>query len=179
MEHTIESVGTSGPARRVEPPHSADERTMLTAWLDWHRSTVREKCAGLDSGAARRAPLPTSPLMSIGGIVSHLRWVEHAWFESVLLGLPDQGPYTRDDPDAEWRLGARVPLAELLDAYDAQCARSREITARLELGSTSRGRASDGPRTLRWVLVHMIEETARHNGHLDLLREAADGARGR
>ncbi|WP_242677410.1 DinB family protein [Streptomonospora litoralis] len=150
---------------------------MLTAWLDWHRSTVWEKCAGLDAGLARAAPLPTSPLVSVGGVVAHLRWVEHAWFEVCLRGGPDEGPYTADDPDAEWRLGGRRPLPELLAEYAEQCERSRAITARMELGGAGRlpGRQAV---TLRWVLVHMIEETARHNGHLDILRELADGTRG-
>jgi uncharacterized damage-inducible protein DinB len=158
---------------------SADERTMLTSWLDWHRATVRVKCAGLAVDHSGDAPLATSPLMSIGGVVSHLRWVEHYWFEVILLGLPDQGPYTPDDRDAEWRLGARRPLGGLLDEYDAQCARSREITARLELtGGARRSRRGEGPASLRWVLTHMVEETARHNGHLDILRELADGTTG-
>ncbi|MFC4561404.1 DinB family protein [Nocardiopsis mangrovi] len=172
-------TNTTNAWHRVDPPLSADERTMLTSWLDWQRATVREKCAGLADEHAAAAPLASSPLTSIGGIVSHLRWIEHFWFEVRLLGLPDQGPYTPDDRDAEWRLGARTPLGVLLGAYEEQCARSREITARSELGGAARNSGSDGrPVTLRWVLVHMIEETARHNGHLDILRELADGTVG-
>ncbi|MFC3998604.1 DinB family protein [Nocardiopsis sediminis] len=172
-------TNTTNAPHRVDPPFSADERTMLTSWLDWHRATVWEKCAGLAAEHAGAAPLASSPLTSIGGVVAHLRWVEHFWFEVRLLGLPDQGPYTPDDIDAEWRLGAHAPLGELLTEYGAQCARSREITARLELGSAARVSGSDPrPVTLRWVLVHMVEETARHNGHLDILRELADGTVG-
>ncbi|MUL40811.1 DinB family protein [Streptomonospora sp. PA3] len=164
------------PAPRSPAPTAADERTMLMSWLDWHRSTVWEKCAGLTADLARSTPLPTSPLMSVGGVVAHLRWVEAAWFEICLLGRPDRGHYTAADPDAEWR-GGRRPLGELLAEYAEQCERSREITARL--GMDDSGRALDGRTvTLRWVLVHMIEETARHNGHLDLLRELADGTTG-
>ncbi|GAA3727481.1 putative damage-inducible protein DinB [Spinactinospora alkalitolerans] len=164
---------------RIAPPAAADERTLLNAWLDRHRATVRYKCAGLDPSLAAAAPLSASPLMSIGGIVSHLRWVEHLWFEVMLLGLPDRGPYTSDDPDAEWRLGARRPLADLLDEYDAQCERSRGIAARVELcGAARRSPPGEQPATLRWVLLHMLEETARHNGHLDVLREMADGVTG-
>ncbi|GAB3454995.1 DinB family protein [Streptomonospora sediminis] len=171
------------PAPRVDAPTSADERTMLTAWLDWHRSTVWEKCSGLAPGPAHSAPLPSSPLVSVAGIVSHLRWVEHVWFEARLLGGRDQhpraaaDPYTEADPDADFRLGGHRPLPELLAEYARQCERSREITARLDMGGSAR---ADGHRvvTLRWVLVHMIEETARHNGHLDILREMADGTTG-
>ncbi|GAB3205878.1 DinB family protein [Marinactinospora thermotolerans] len=165
---------------RTSPPPAADERTMLTAWLDWHRTTVRWKCAGLDPTLAAHAPWPTSPLMTIAGLLSHLRWMEHHWFEVVMLGLPNRSPCSAEDPDAEWRLGATLPVAALLDDYDAQCARSREITARLELGNAARRRGAPGrpPVTLRWVLTHVLEETARHNGHLDLLRESGDGATG-
>ncbi|GAA1984876.1 DinB family protein [Nocardiopsis rhodophaea] len=153
---------------------------MLTSWLDWHRGTVREKCAGLGPGLSSAAPLPTSPLMSIGGVVSHLRWVEHYWFEVRLLGARDRAPWSPDDGDAEFRVGGQRPLADLLDEYDAQCARSREITAKLELNSSARTSGdAERPATLRWVLMHMAGETARHNGHLDILRELADGRRGR
>ncbi|GAA4945511.1 DinB family protein [Streptomonospora halophila] len=150
---------------------------MLTAWLDWHRSTVWEKCAGLRRDLAAASPLPTSPLMSVGGVVAHLCWVEYAWFEMCLTGRTDRGPYTAEGPGGEWRRGAERPPAELLAAYADQCERSRGIAEALEMDDS--GRASDGRTvTLRWVLVHMIEETARHNGHLDVLRELADGTTG-
>ncbi|PSK91860.1 uncharacterized protein DUF664 [Murinocardiopsis flavida] len=163
----------------VEPPHAADERTMLTSWLDQHRATVRRKCQGISPEHAAAAPIPTSPLMTVGGIVSHLRWVEHVWFETTMLGGLDRAPYGPGDWDAEWRIGAERPLAELLDEYDTQCARSREIAARLELGSSARrSRQGEAPVTLRWVLAHLLEETARHNGHLDIVRELVDGTVG-
>ncbi|XKK38065.1 DinB family protein [Nocardiopsis sp. ARC36] len=162
--------------RRVDPPLAADERTMLTSYLDRQRATVHLKCAGLASELSGAAPLPTSPLMTAGGLVSHLRWVEAFWFEVVMLNQADRAPYSLEDPDAEFRVGAELPLTGLLDDYAAQCARSREITARLELGASAR-RSRPQP-TLRWVLLHMIEETARHNGHLDVLRELADGVTG-
>ncbi|WP_133742678.1 DinB family protein [Actinorugispora endophytica] len=177
---TTEPHGAPRPRPRTAPPVAADERTMLSAWLDWHRATVRRKCAGLAPGPARSAPLPASPLTSIGGVVSHLRWVEHFWFEVTLLGGRDEGPYSPEDPDADWRLGGGRDLDLLLDEYDAQCERSREIAARLEMGSSARRSRRGGPPvTLRWVLAHLLEETARHNGHLDVLRELADGTVGR
>ncbi|MEE2038508.1 DinB family protein [Nocardiopsis sp. CT-R113] len=164
---------------RVDPPMAADERTMLTTWLEWHRATVHAKCVGLSPELATATPLPTSPLTSIGAVVSHLRWVEHAWFETRLMGLPGRGHATREDPDADWRRGGEVPLHRLLAEYEEQCARSREITDRLDLDSVAlTARRGEEPTTLRWVLVHMVEETARHNGHLDVLRELADGVTG-
>lgn len=164
--------------QRVGPPMAADERTMLTSWLDWHRATVRTKCAGLTPHLSSAAPLPTSPMTTIGGLVSHLRWVEAFWFETVMLDQPDRAPSSAEDPDGEFRLGSQRPLSELLDEYETQCQRSREITSKLELGNSSRRFLNGDRPTLRWVLVHMVEETARHNGHLDILRELADGVSG-
>jgi uncharacterized damage-inducible protein DinB len=164
---------------RVDPPVAADERTMLLAWLEWHRATVHLKCAGLAAGLSASAPLPSSPMSTIGGIVSHLRWTEAFWFEVVLLNQPDVAPYSAEDPDGEFRVGAQRPLDGLLAEYTAQCERSREIASHLELGNFSRRAVNHRGRvTLRWVLTHMVEETARHNGHLDVLRELADGATG-
>ncbi len=148
---------------------------MLTGWLDWQRATVRLKCAGLSDVDARRAPLPSSPVMTIAGVVSHLRWVEHGWFETSFLGEPDRAPSTDDDPHAPWRVGG-IPLARLLDEYDEQCERSRAIVAAHDLDELERF-APPGLElvSLRWILGHLIEETARHLGHLDALRELADG----
>ena len=163
---------------RPSRPHHGDERTLLNAFLDWHRATVRIKCDGLSDDDAHRALLPTSPLMTVAGLVSHLRWNEHAWFEISLLNLPDRGPWSDEDPDAEMRVDD-VPLAQLLDEYDAQCARSREIVAGLDLETRERGpQGGDDPVSLRWIMLHMIEETARHNGHLDTIRELTDGVKG-
>jgi hypothetical protein len=162
--------------RRVDPPRAADERTMLTSWLDWHRATVHTTCAGLSHEQAAAAPLTASPLTSVGAVVSRLRWLEHAWFEVVLLGRPDEGRAAPHGPGAGRHGDGEVPLGRLLEEYGAQCARSREITARLELGSGSRrAHRTEGHTTLRWVLVHMVGETARYNGRLDVLRELADG----
>jgi uncharacterized damage-inducible protein DinB len=160
---------------RINAPHAADERTMLSAWLDWHRATVAEKCAGLSEEDAHRALLPTSPAMTVAGLVSHLRRVEHSWFVHALLGEPDQR--TAGDPDREFRVDD-VPLARLLQEYERQCARSREIAATLDLDAEAGTGHQYGKVTLRWVLVHLIEETARHNGHLDILRELLDGTTG-
>ena len=170
----MSQLQASSLPRPKRPPYG-DERTMLNAFLDWHRATVRVKCEGLSEADAHRNVLPTSPLMTVAGIVSHLRWVEHSWFEICLLGEPDRGPWTEEDPDAEMRVDD-VPLAQLLDEYDQQCARSREIAAGLDL--SVREKNHDDPVSLQWILLHMIEETARHNGHLDAMRELVDGVTG-
>jgi uncharacterized damage-inducible protein DinB len=166
----------------MRPAGDADEKDMLTGWLDWQRATVRRKCDGLSETDAGRALLPSSPLMSIAGVVSHLRWVEYGWFEVSFLGGPDcgpdSGPSTRQDPAAQWLVDG-TPLAVLLDAYDQQCARSREIVAAHELDQLE-AFAPAGLElvSLRWIVVHLIEETARHLGHLDAMRELADGVTG-
>ncbi len=169
------------PGRTDDIPASWDERTILTTFLDYARDTVHAKCAGLSDADARRAPLPGSPLMTISGLISHLRWVEASWIEKKLLGGTIDPPWTADDPDREFLIAVEVPLAQLLAEYRAACARHRELVASLDLDTPCRGDLGSGaeqPVTLRWVLFHLIEETARHNGHIDILRELADGVRG-
>lgn len=166
--------------RTDDVPSSFDERTILTTFLDYARDTVHAKCAGLSDEDARRAPLRGSPLTTIAGLVSHLRWVEYHWLEVTLLGGADHHPSTDDDPDREMRIALDIPLAELLDDYRSACARHRELVAGLDLDTLSRGRLHwrSEPLTLRWILFHLVEETARHNGHIDILREMADGVTG-
>ena len=184
-EELIHSAAASPPitasSRTDDIPGRWDERAVLTTMLDYVRDTVHVKCAGLSDEQARRAPLPGSPLTNISSLVSHLRWVEYYWIRVVLLGEEDRAPITEQDPDAEMRLGLDVPIARLLAEYRASCGQLRELVAPLDLDTQSRGTLSwrREPVTLRWVLMHLIEETARHNGHIDILREMADGVTGR
>jgi uncharacterized damage-inducible protein DinB len=165
---------------RTDVPATWDERAMLTTFLDYARATAHAKCEGLSDELARQAPLPLSPLMTIAGVVNHLRWVEYWWFQVVFLGEPDEGPWTDEDPDREMRVAVDMPLAQVLAEYEEQSARYRELVAGADLDArAARVRESTGEVvTLRWILNHLIEETARHNGHLDVLRELADGTRG-
>jgi len=184
-EDLIRAAAAAAPvtasSRTDDIPASWDERTVLATMLDYVRDTVHVKCAGLTDEQARRAPLPGSPLTTISGLVSHLRLVEYYWIRVVLLGEQDQMPVTDDDPDAEMRLALSIPLARLLAEYRASCEQLRQLVAPLDLDTASRGTMSwrTEPVTLRWVLLHLIEETARHNGHIDILREMADGVTGR
>ncbi len=161
-------------------PPGWDERATLTAMLDYARDTMRVKCEGLNDSGARAAPLASSPLMSIAGLVSHARWVENDWFDRIFLGGEDLGPWTEEEPDREFTVALEVPLAQLLDEYAADAARHREMVARTDLDARSvRILGGIGQAvTLRWILLHLIEETARHNGHVDILRELADGVTG-
>ncbi|MEH6372783.1 DinB family protein [Streptomyces sp. KLMMK] len=163
---------------RIRPPFAADERTQLLGWLDTQRAIVPWKCEGLSEADAHRSVLPASPLMTMAGIVSHLRWVEHLWFEVLFLGRPAEGPQFEGPGDADMMVDG-VPLAQLLDEYEQQCAVSNEIVAAHSLDET--GRHPDyrsAGASLRWMLIHMVEETARHAGHMDAVRELLDGRKG-
>jgi hypothetical protein len=117
--------------------------------------------------------------MTIAGPVSHLRWVEHCWFEVLFLDRPaGDNPQFGEVADADFLVGD-VPLDRLLDEYARQCAVSDEIVAGAPLDARGRNTdyGADG-LTLRWMLIHVVEEVARHVGHIDILREQLDGARG-
>jgi uncharacterized damage-inducible protein DinB len=163
-------------SRRPEPPTAGSEREQLNGFLDFLRATVVWKCAGLTDEQARKSHVP-SKLTTIAGLLAHLRFVEEYWFSIVLDGQEDRwSEVLAEDPDAEFRSALDAPLERLLAEYEAQCRLSREVTAELDLEAELPFRN----RTInpRYVLVHMIEETARHAGHLDLLRELTDGAKG-
>ncbi len=164
---------------RARPPFTADERTLLVGWLDLQRALVPWKCEGLSEAEAHRRLLPTSPLMTVAGIVSHLRWAEQTWFEVLLLGEAADGPQFSTDPEDAEMIADGVPLSQLVDEYWRQCERSNEIITTQSLDQV--GRHPDfqsSQASLRWMLIHMVEETARHVGHLDILREQLDGSKG-
>jgi uncharacterized damage-inducible protein DinB len=164
---------------RTDTPPAWDERTQLTTFLDYARATAHAKCEGVSPEDARKAPLPGSPLMTLSGLISHLRWVEYSWFQVVFLGEEDEGPWTDEDPDREMRIAVDVPMADLLDQYEEQCVRYRKLVADHDLDSKAQRPIRDGRQVdLRWILLHLIEETARHNGHVDILRELVDGRTG-
>lgn len=164
---------------RTDVPPTGDERATLVTFLDYARDTARMKCEGVTEEGARSAPLPGSPLTTMSSFVSHLRWVEYYWFDVFFLGQEDEGPWTDEDPDREMRIGLDIPLADLLADYAAQNARHRDLVAAHSLEDEARRELSGGRKVnLRWILMHLIEETARHNGHLDILREMADGTTG-
>jgi uncharacterized damage-inducible protein DinB len=164
---------------RIRPPYVADERTQLVGWLDIQRAIVHWKCEGLSDADAHRSVLPTSPLMTMAGVVSHLRWTENVWFEVLFLGRPAQGPQFADEPEDADMMVEGIPLAQLLEEYERQCAVSNEIIAAHSLDDV--GQHPDfksAAATLRWMLIHMVEETARHVGHMDAIRELLDGEKG-
>ncbi|GAA2342259.1 DinB family protein [Dactylosporangium salmoneum] len=163
---------------RAPVPFVGDEADQLARWLDFHRETVHLKCAGLAEGDAWKAPLPASPLSTVAGLVQHLTAVESYWFERVVAGLDTPMRWTDEDPDLEWRRRPGAGLAEALSEYRAQCDVSRRLAAGLDPSALCEGRRHGRQVSVRWVLLHMIEETARHNGHLDAVRELVDGVVG-
>jgi hypothetical protein len=157
---------------RVRPDEDADERGTLTGLLDFLRGTVESKLAGLTDEQAFARPVSPSALTP-GGVVKHLTGVERFWFAIDFAGREIDWPWTEEDPHGCFPIAPGDTVDGLLAAYRGECARSREIVAAAELDERAH---SDGMTfTLRYALAHLIEETARHAGHLDLLREATDG----
>jgi hypothetical protein len=165
---------------RIEPLPSADERTTLEQFLDYYRGTIETKIDGLDDEQAR-IEIPPSD-MTLIGLVRHLAEVERNWFRRRFIG-EDAPPmfYSDDDPDGDFHVGPTDRIADALAVYRAECARAREIAGAapsLDALSVVSVPGYDAPVSLRWIYVHMIEETARHAGHADLLRETIDGVTG-
>jgi uncharacterized damage-inducible protein DinB len=167
---------------RAEPPTASSELATLTGFLGWHRGTLELKCSGLDAAAmARRSVEPSS--MSLLGLVRHLADVERSWFRRLMAGQ-DAPPrfFSPEDRDGDFD-GARPDPALVAEAWQAwreEVAFADEFVAAAP-GLDLVGKREDkwrGPISLRWVLTHIIEEYARHNGHADLLRERIDGAVG-
>jgi uncharacterized damage-inducible protein DinB len=164
---------------RTDTPPAWDERTTLLSMLGYTRQTARDKCAGVADELVGATPLATSPLTSIGGLVNHMRWVEHSWIENRFVAGPDLGPWTDEEPDREFTIGAQIPIEQTLAEYEEQIARTDAIIAAHELDDLARTPLRSGEHpTLRWVILHLIEENARHNGHLDIVRETLDGTTG-
>ncbi|WP_328539952.1 DinB family protein [Streptomyces sp. NBC_00344] len=164
---------------RSEPPLTADERTMLDGWLDYHRDTLALKCAGLDDAQLRTASVPPSEL-SLLGLVRHMVEVERGWFRQVLADEETPPIYFSDeDPDGEFHLTESDTWDEAYTTWQAEIAHARRLASGRSLDDLSDGRNKRGEQfSLRWIYTHMIEEYARHNGHADLLRERIDGATG-
>jgi hypothetical protein len=159
--------------------YAADERTMLEGMLEWYRDGVLAKVDGLaDDRAAVRHVASSSTVI---GMLKHLAGVEDAWFHNRFAGRPEPDAWVgvdfAADPDWDFTSAWDEPLADVVALYRAACARSRDAATGRQLDELA---AAPGrtPFTLRWAYVHLIEETARHLGHMDILRELTDGATG-
>lgn len=177
-EHVPDPLVEAG--ERLEMPHHGEEKAMLAGFLDGQRATVLRKVAGLTTQQATARAVPTSGLTA-AGVVRHLAWNERVWLGNRFAGLqlPDPGAPGAPEEGAAWDdfvLSPGETLAAVVSFYDGECRRSRQIVAGASLDQRVADRAHDF--SLRWVLLHLLAETARHAGHLDLLREAADGQPG-
>ncbi len=165
---------------RTDPPMIADERPMLETWLDWQRATLATKCAGLTDAQLRERAVPPSSL-SLLGLLRHMTEVERGWFCRALAGEETQPLYYSDDrPDDDFDDIEHQDPAEAYEIWNEACRSAREKVAAVDsLDAPAKRRQSNGEGiSLRWIMVHMIEEYARHNGHADFLRERLDGATG-
>ena len=170
---------------RPEPPLAGDETATILGFLEYQRATLAWKCAGLDA-AGLRATVGASSV-TLGGLLKHLAYDEDDWFSRWLHGRDKAPPWDtvdwKADPDWEWHSAAQDSPEQLFALWQGAVARSRSLVAealadggleRLARRTWPDGRAP----SLRWILVHMIEEYARHNGHADLIRESVDGLTG-
>lgn len=160
---------------RRNVPIAGNEKETLLGHLQLARADVVAKCEGLDDEAMRRRLVPS--LSTIGGIVNHLAYVERWWFADVFAGRDCTYPWTDEDPDAEFRV-EELLLADIVDLYQREGANSDEIVARAELDALARRTVHRGRVSLRWITLHMLDETARHAGQLDILRELIDSKTG-
>jgi len=185
---------------RPEPPVAANEADTLLGYLDFQRATLEWKTRGLDVAGLRRTIASSS--MTLAGLLKHMAYVEDHWFSGMLLDLPRMSPWAEVDwaatPDWEWESAAREPADVVRAQWSTSVERSRAfVRDALSRAGASGATTSSGANvadplgllakrswpngerpSLRWILVHMIEEYARHNGHADLLREAVDGETG-
>jgi uncharacterized damage-inducible protein DinB len=165
-----------------EPPRAGDERQTLVAFLDYYRAVVADKASGLNAAQLDVRLAPST--LTLGGIVHHLALVENWWFHQVLLGLEPGEPWRsapwEEDRDWDFTVASSLDPQTILDRYAAECERARAaVDSAADLDRVSVWRNTQGEGfSLRWILVHMIEETARHAGHADLIRESIDGATG-
>ncbi len=162
------------------PPQTGGERETLEGMLDFYRGIIARKLEGLDEAAARRVFTPSG--MSPIGVVNHMLCVELWWYAEVLERAKPEMPYTAEewvaDPDCDWKPPAERTVGVVLADYDAACRVARAAAARHELDEVFVHPANGDELSLRWIHVHMVEECARHAGHLDVMRELIDGAVG-
>ena len=151
-----------------------DEKQLLTSFLQQQRSAIAAICEGLLDEDLRRRLVPSET--TILGMVKHLAFVERWWFQDVFEGRPCEYPFREGDWDADFRIEPEESTNEILDLYRVECAVSDEIIAAYELTEISKNHSQRPPCTLRWTILHVAFDIARHAGHADIIREQLDGA---
>ena len=169
------------PDRRTDPPLVAEEVTTVLGFLEYQRQTLEWKCAGLSPRQLATRAVPTSELTLLG-MVRHLAAVEVSWLVGFGGLPPDIWPDVVRDRDEQFRVDPGTVTAADVEAawatWRAAAATVRSVAERLPLDATDRPWGRDDVFSLRWILLHLVEEYARHNGHADLVREALDGVTG-
>ncbi|MET1004908.1 MAG: DinB family protein [Propionibacteriaceae bacterium] len=167
---------------RPEPPASGTETEVLLGFLEYQRATFAWKTGGLDAAGLQVTVAASS--MTIGGMIKHLAYVEDSWFHIRLFDAEPPAPWDAvdwdADPDWEWHSAGSDTPEQVYALWQESLARSRVAVASAMaaggMGYLARYRFRDGRApNLRWIVTHMIEEYARHNGHVDLIRESIDG----
>jgi uncharacterized damage-inducible protein DinB len=168
---------------RVEPELQGSEAELIRGFLDYQRATFVQKINGLDR--VQFGQRIASSDLTLAGLTKHLALVEDSWFQERFLGREEPEPWASapfdDDPDWEFHSALDDETTSLVGLYEAACDRSRSAVdgaQSFDQLSAQADRKTGERFNLRWIMLHLIEETARHNGHADLLREAVDGAAG-
>ncbi|MEO8908424.1 MAG: DinB family protein [Microbacteriaceae bacterium] len=166
---------------RIDPNPLADERTSLLEYLNYQRATILMKTAGLSREQLCRQHAPSE--LTLAGLLKHLWLVEDSWITDRFLGQPEPEPWINApfDDDRDWEMHSAVEDDPdwLRTSYANVCAKNDALIAGHSLDDLAARKLRNGDDwTLRWLLLHLIEETARHAGHADLIREAIDGAVG-
>jgi len=162
------------------PPKSGSERETLVGYLDWHRAIIIDKASGLTREQVNTTLGPSR--LTLINLVHHLAIVEHWWFHVFFAGndvLEPWAPIWDDDPDWEFHHSHEYEPAEIIARYETEIERANAIVGVTpDLEALSVKDRNGEKRSLRWILTHMLEETARHCGHADLIRESIDGETG-
>jgi uncharacterized damage-inducible protein DinB len=159
---------------RPKLPHAGSEAELLQRFLAYCQQTLLLKIEGLSDADLRRSTVPSG--LTLLGIVKHLAYVHRWWFRAVFAGEAVEFPWTKADPDADFRVEPHESTAAIIALYRDEIAQAQAIVAGADLDAQARNPQSD--HSLRWIMLHMIEEIARHNGHADILREQIDGTTG-
>lgn len=157
------------------PPRAGDERVSLMAFLNAQRAILLWKLNGLDKAQATQSEVPSGT--SLLGLLKHMAWVELWWFVDYIGGESPDYPWSDDDPDADFRVEDDETVASISQLYVDAVAEANTVIATADSLDVI-GVKGRRDRSLRWVLIHMIEETARHAGHADIIRELVDGSTG-
>jgi uncharacterized damage-inducible protein DinB len=161
---------------RYGAPVAGSEKEVLAGFLDHYRRTVLDICQGLPEEELRRPMVPSGT--SLLGLVKHLAFDERGWFQESVANEPFDYPFDENDPDADFRIEDGETAESIFELYRQACERSRRALEAASLDDLVQNPDRSADYNVRWVVVHMIEETARHAGHADIIREQLDGTTG-